>query len=215
MPQVHGPALDAIRFAEGILAREVNAATDNPLVFSDGTLLSGGNFHGQAGALAADVLAIALTNLATMSERRIDRLVHPEMNEGLPPFLAHEPGLHSGYMMAQVTAAALASECKTLAHPASVDTIPTDGGKEDVVPMAMGAAIKLRRVVRNVTNVLAIELMCGAQALEGRRPLTSSPPIEDVVRRIRALVPRLEADRVVAPDIATLADAIGTGRFIA
>lgn len=214
MPQVHGPALDAIRFAEGILAREINAATDNPLVLADGTLVSGGNFHGQAGALAADVLAIALTNLAAMSERRIDRLVNPDLNEGLPPFLAHEPGLHSGYMMAQVAAAALASECKTLAHPASVDTIPTDGGKEDVVPMAMGAAIKLRRVVHNVTHVLAIELMCAAQGIEGRRPLTSSSRVEEAVTRVRRLVPRLEADRVIAGDIAALASAVGAGTFI-
>lgn len=214
MPQVHGPALDAIRFAEGLLARELNAATDNPLVFDDGTLLSGGNFHGQVGALAADVLAIALTNLATISERRIDRLVHPDMNEGLPPFLAHVPGLHSGFMMAQVAAAALASECKPLAHPASVDTIPTDGGKEDVVPMAMGAAIKLRRIVHNVAHVLAIELMCGAQAIEFRRPLRSSARIEEAVVRVRHLVPRLEADRVLSDDITALAGAALTGAFL-
>jgi len=214
MPQVHGPVLDAIRFAEGLLAREINAATDNPLVFADGTLLSGGNFHGQVGAMAADVLAIALTNLATMSERRTDRLVHPDLNEGLPPFLAHEPGLHSGYMMAQVAAAALASECKVLSHPASVDTIPTDGGKEDVVPMAMGAAIKLRRVVQNVSNVVAIELMCAAQAIEHRRPLKSSARIEEAVKRVRMLVPRLEADRVISGDIAVLADAVLRGSFL-
>jgi histidine ammonia-lyase len=214
MPQIHGPAYDAIAFAEGILAREVNAATDNPLVFSDGTLISGGNFHGQAGAMAADVLAIALANLATASERRIDRLVHPDLNEGLAPFLAHEPGLHSGYMMAQVAAAALASECKGLAHPASVDTIPTDGGKEDVVPMAMGAAIKLRRVVHNVTHVLAMELMCAAQGIEGRRPLRSSARLEEAVVRVRRICPRLEADRVIANDIAALADAVGAGAFL-
>lgn len=214
MPQVHGPVLDAIRFVEGLLAREVNAATDNPLVFDDGTLMSGGNFHGQVGAMAADVLAIALTNLGTMSERRIDRLVNPDLNEGLPPFLAHEPGLHSGYMMAQVAAAALASECKVLAHPASVDTIPTDGGKEDVVPMAMGGAIKLRRIVHNVTHILAIELMCAAQGIECRRPLRSSKRIEDAVARVRRAVPRLEADRVIADDIAALADAVASGTFL-
>ncbi|MDA1081072.1 MAG: histidine ammonia-lyase [Gemmatimonadetes bacterium] len=214
MPQVHGPALDAIRFCEGLLAREINAATDNPLVFADGTLLSGGNFHGQAGAMAADFLAIALTNLVTMSERRIDRLVNPDLNEGLPAFLAHERGLHSGYMMAQVAAAALASECKVLCHPASVDTIPTDGGKEDVVPMAMGAAIKLRRVVQNVSNVIAIELMCAAQGLEFRRPLRSSARIEEAVTRVRRLVPRLEADRVIAGDIAALANAVSLGTFL-
>jgi histidine ammonia-lyase len=165
------------------------------------------------GGLAADVLAIALTNLATMSERRTDRLVNPDLNEGLPPFLAYEPGLHSGYMMAQVTAAALASECKVFAHPASVDTIPTDGGKEDVVPMAMGAATKLRRVVQNVAHVIAIELMCAAQGIEGRRPVRSSPRIEEAVARVRTLVPSLKADRVVADDIARLAEGLLGGAF--
>ncbi|MFI5246869.1 MAG: histidine ammonia-lyase, partial [Gemmatimonadales bacterium] len=163
MPQVHGPVLDAIVFAEGVIGRELNAATDNPLVFDDGTMLSGGNFHGQSVAMVLDFLAIAMTNLGTMSERRIDRLVHPDMNEGLPPFLARDAGVHSGFMMAQVTAAAVASECKVLSHPSSVDTIPTDGGKEDVVPMAMGAAWKLRRIVRNVQHILGIELMCAMQ----------------------------------------------------
>ena len=142
IPQVHGPVLDAIQFAESLVGRELNAATDNPLVFEDGTLLSGGNFHGQAVALALDLLAIVLTNLATMSERRIDRLVHPDLNQGLPPFLARDAGVHSGFMMAQVTAAALASECKVLAHPASVDTIPTDGSKEDVVPDGHGRGLE-------------------------------------------------------------------------
>src|SRR5215213_7240819 len=171
MPQVHGPALDAIEFAESLIGRELNAATDNPLVFEDGEMLSGGNFHGQAGAMALDVLAIALTNLATIAERRVDRLVHPDLNQGLPPFLTRDAGVNSGFMMAQVTAASLASECKVLSHPASVDTIPTDGNKEDVVPMAMGAAWKLRRIVQNVRHVLAIELMCAAQGLDYRLPL--------------------------------------------
>jgi histidine ammonia-lyase len=213
MPQVHGPVRDAIAFAQGLIERELNAATDNPLVFDDGDMLSGGNFHGQAVALALDVLAIVLTNLATMSERRIDRLVHPDLNQGLPPFLSPEPGVNSGYMMAQVTAASLASECKVLAHPASVDTIPTDGSKEDVVPMAMGAAWKLRRVVGNVRHVLAIELMAAAQGIDWRRPLTSSPAVEEALAAVRALVPRLERDRVLAPDIAALADAVAAGRF--
>src|SRR5690606_15389840 len=159
MPQVHGPVLQAIEFAESLIAPELNAATDNPLVFDDGTMLSGGNFHGQAAAMALDVLAIAMTNLAVMSERRTDRLTHPDLNEGLPPFLTPTAGVSSGFMMAQVTAAALTSECKVLAHPASVDTIPTDGSKEDVVPMAMGAALKLRRILHNVRHVLAVELM--------------------------------------------------------
>jgi histidine ammonia-lyase len=144
MPQVHGPVLDALEWIEGIISREINAATDNPLVFENGETLSGGNFHGQAVGMALDLLAIVLTNLATISERRTDRLVHPDFNQGLPAFLSPEAGVNSGFMMAQVTAASLASECKVLSHPASVDTIPTDGNKEDVVPMAMAAAWKQR-----------------------------------------------------------------------
>jgi histidine ammonia-lyase len=213
MPQVHGPVADAIEFAESLVARELNAATDNPLVFENGELLSGGNFHGQAVALALDVLAIALTNLATIAERRIDRLVNPDLNQGLPPFLTRDAGVCSGFMMAQVTAAALASECKVLAHPASVDTIPTDGNKEDVVPMAMGAAWKLRRVVHNVQHVMAIELMCAAQGVEYRRPLHASRSVEEAISVVRELVAPLEQDRVLAPDIAVLADAVSTGRF--
>ncbi|MDE3216761.1 MAG: aromatic amino acid lyase, partial [Gemmatimonadota bacterium] len=213
MPQVHGPVLDAIEFAEGVVGRELNAATDNPLVFDDGTLLSGGNFHGQAVAMALDVLAIALTNLATMSERRTDRLVHPDLNQGLPPFLARDAGVHSGFMMAQVTAASLASECKVLAHPASVDTIPTDGSKEDVVPMAMAAAWKLRRIVHDVRHVLAIELMCAAQGLDYRAPLEPGRGAARGRATVRALVPPLEGDRVLAGDIARLAAAIADDHF--
>jgi histidine ammonia-lyase len=213
MPQVHGPVLDAIDFAAGIIGRELNAATDNPLVVDDGEMLSGGNFHGQAVALALDVLAIALTNLATISERRVDRLVHPDLNQGLPPFLTRDAGVSSGFMMAQVTAAALASECKVLAHPASVDTIPTDGSKEDVVPMAMGAAWKLRRVVRNVQHVLAIELLCAAQGVDYRAPLRPGRGVQRAHRAVRAIVPPLVADRVLSADIAALADAVERGTF--
>lgn len=213
MPQVHGPVADAIAFAEQVVARELNAATDNPLVFDDGSLLSGGNFHGQAVAMALDVLAIALTNLAVMSERRIDRLVHPDLNHGLPPFLTREAGVSSGYMMAQVTAAALASECKVLSHPASVDSIPTDGNKEDVVPMAMGAAWKLRRVVHNVRHVLAIELLCAMQGLEFRRPLRAGTGVERAWSIVRTMVPALDRDRAPGPDITILAEAIAAGRF--
>ena len=213
MPQVHGPVLDAIRFAEGVIGRELNAATDNPLVFDDGTMLSGGNFHGQAVAMALDFLAIAMTNLATISERRIDRVVHPDLNQGLPPFLARDAGLHSGFMMAQVTAASLASECKVLSHPASVDTIPTDGSKEDVVPMAMGAAWKLRRVIRNLQHILGIELMCAAQGIEYRRPLRTSVPIEAAWARVRFHVAPLTDDRALSADIISLADAIARNEF--
>jgi histidine ammonia-lyase len=213
MPQVHGPVLDALEFIREIVTREMNAATDNPLVFDGGALLSGGNFHGQAVAMALDFLAIALTNLAVIAERRIDRLVHPDLNEGLPPFLTKDAGVNSGFMMAQVTAAALTSECKLLAHPASVDSIPTDGGKEDVVPMAMGAAWKARRVLRNVQQVLAIELMCAAQGLDYRKPLEPGPVIGQVHRLVRDLIPPLERDRVLGPDITLLADAIAAGAF--
>jgi histidine ammonia-lyase len=208
MPQVHGPVLDALDFAAGVIGRELNAATDNPLVFESGDLLSGGNFHGQSVAMALDFMAIALTNLATIAERRIDRLVHPDLNQGLPPFLTRDAGVNSGFMMAQVTAASLASECKVLSHPASVDTIPTDGSKEDVVPMAMTAAWKLRRVVRNVRYVLAIELMCAAQGIDCRAPLKPGRGVARAHARVRELVAPLDRDRVLSPDIARLAAAI-------
>jgi histidine ammonia-lyase len=213
IPQVHGPVWDAIEFTEAIVSRELNAATDNPLVFADGTMLSGGNFHGQAVALACDVLAIALTNLAVMSERRIDRLVNPDLNQGLPPFLAAQPGVESGLMMVQVSAAALASECKVLAHPASVDSIPTDGAKEDVVPMAMGAAHKLRQVVENVTHVLAAELVCAAVGLDYRRPLKPGRGVAIAHERVRAVVAEQTADRPPAADLAAVARLIIDGVF--
>lgn len=208
MPQVHGPVLDAMDFAASVIGRELNAATDNPLVFESGDLLSGGNFHGQSVAMCLDFLAIALTNLATISERRIDRLVHPDLNEGLPPFLSRDAGVNSGFMMAQVTAAAITSECKVLSHPASVDTIPTDGSKEDVVPMAMAAAWKLRRIVRNVRYVLSIELMCAAQGIDYRAPLKPGRGVARAHEGVRRLVAPLERDRVLSPDIERLALAI-------
>ena len=213
MPQVHGPVLDALNFAELLVSRELNAATDNPLVFDDGEIVSGGNFHGQAVAMVLDLLAIVLTNLAVMSERRTDRLVNPDLNQGLPPFLTSDAGVSSGFMIAQVTAAAVTSECKVLAHPSSVDSIPTDGNKEDVVPMAMGAAWKLRRVIQNVRHVLAIELMCGAQALEYRAPLRPAPPVARARDMVRRRVPPLESDRVLSGDIEALAAAIAEGDF--
>jgi histidine ammonia-lyase len=213
---VHGPVLDAIDFCAGVVGRELNAATDNPLVFADsGELLSGGNFHGQSVAMTLDFLAIALTNLATIAERRIDRLVNPDLNQGLTPFLTPDAGVCSGFMMAQVTAASLASECKVLSHPASVDTIPTDGNKEDVVPMAMGAALKLRRVVSNVRNVLAIELLCAAQGLDQRAPLRAGRGPRRGQALVRELVPPLVEDRVLSGDIARVADAIERGHFTA
>src|SRR5213592_382641 len=208
MPQVHGPVLDALDWIDDAVSRELNAATDNPLVFENGDTLSGGNFHGLTVAMALDFLAIVLTHMATMAERRIDRLVHPDLNHGLPPFLTSDAGVNSGFMMAQVTAASLASECKVLSHPSSVDTIATDGNKEDVVPMAMGAAWKLRRVVRNVRYVLAVELMCGAQAIDFRAPLKPGRGVARAHAAVRRLIAPLERDRVLSGDIERLALAI-------
>ncbi|MEO8576274.1 MAG: histidine ammonia-lyase [Gemmatimonadales bacterium] len=213
MPQVHGPVKDALDWIEGIVTRELNAATDNPLVFENGETLSGGNFHGQAVGLTLDVLAIVMTNLATIAERRVDRLVHPDFNQGLPAMLANEAGVNSGFMMAQVTAAALASECKVLSHPATVDTIPTDGNREDVVPMSMGAAWKARRVIDNVRYVLAIELMCAAQGLDFRAPLKPGLKLIPVHESVRSLVPPLDRDRVLTADIQVLSSGIAMGMF--
>ncbi|MEO8194738.1 MAG: histidine ammonia-lyase [Gemmatimonadales bacterium] len=213
MPQVHGPVKDALDWISAVITRELNAATDNPLVFANGETLSGGNFHGQAVGMALDFLAIVMTNLASIAERRIDRLVHPDFNQGLPAFLSPEAGVNSGFMMAQVTAAALASECKVLSHPATVDTIPTDGNREDVVPMSMGAAWKARRVVDNVRNVLAIELMCAAQGLDSRAPLAPGRALRGPYRAVRAVVAPLVADRVLTPDIEALAAALASGAF--
>lgn len=213
MPQVHGPALDGLQFALGLISRELNAATDNPLVLESGELLSGGNFHGQAVAMAADLLAIICANLAVISERRADRLVHPDFNQGLPAFLAEHAGLESGLMMAQVTAAAVTSDMKRLASPASVDSIATDGNKEDVVPMAMGAALKLRQSVTGLRHVLAVELLCAADAIDFRRPLTSSVAIERAYSLARELVPKRSGDRPPSPDIQNLAAALAAGVF--
>jgi len=213
VPQVHGPVLDALRWISGVVTRELNAATDNPLVFDSGEMLSGGNFHGQAVAMALDFLAIIMTNLAVISERRTDRLVHPDLNEGMPAFLSPDAGTNSGFMMAQVTAASITSECKVLAHPSSVDSIPTDGSKEDVVPMAMGAAWKARRVMQNVRNVLSIELMCGAQGIDFRAPLKPAVAVARAHERVRSIVARLERDRVMSGDIASLSAEIFAGGF--
>jgi histidine ammonia-lyase len=225
-PQVHGAARDALAFVLRTLAIEMNAATDNPMVFVDarssdadafvegaiveGDIVSGGNFHGAPIALAADLLAIAVTHLATISERRTDRLLNADLS-GLPPFLIAESGLHSGLMMAQVTAAALASELKGLAHPASVDTIPTSAGKEDHVSMSMTAALKAARAVELARLVAAIELVCAAQGLDLLRPLTSSAPLQRAHAMIRTRVAHLDRDRSPAPDIDVVASLIADG----
>ncbi len=203
-PQVHGTARDALRHLRATLEVEINAATDNPMVLPDGRVVSGGNFHGAPVAAACDFAAIALTSAASISERRAARLVTPE-HSGLPPFLVEASGLNSGFMMAHVTAAALVSECKTLAHPASVDTIPTSAGREDHVSMGAWAARKLAKVVENLRAVLAVELLEAAQGIELRRPLRSSPPLERAMAVVRARVPALDADRFLHADIVAAA----------
>lgn len=214
MPQVHGAVRDVLDHVTAIVEVETGSATDNPLVFaSSGDVLSGGNFHGAPLSYAFDYAAIALTDLASISERRIDRLINPDINEGLPPFLSNDAGLSSGYMIAHVAAAALLSECKVLAHPASVDSVPTSGGKEDHVSMGMTAALKLRQIVENVEQILAIELLCAAQGLDYRKPLKPGKQIEQVLAMIRTIVPRLEADRPPATDINQLVQAIREDMF--
>ncbi|MFQ5896359.1 MAG: histidine ammonia-lyase [Nitrospinota bacterium] len=215
MPQVHGAAREALRFARGVLAVEVNAATDNPLVFPEaGEVLSGGNFHGQPVAVALDALAVGLASLGNISERRIERLVNPTLS-GLPHFLSRRSGLHSGYMLLQVTAAALASENKTLSHPASVDTIPTSGGKEDHVSMGAHAARKAVQVLENVRTILAIELLCASQGVEFLRPLRSSEALERVHAALRERVPPLVEDRASREDIATASELLESGAILA
>jgi histidine ammonia-lyase len=215
MPQVHGALRDALDFVARTVSVEMNSATDNPMVFAEsGDILSGGNFHGQPVAIAADILAIAAAELGAISERRTERLVNPTLS-GLPAFLAREGGLHSGLMMAHVTAAALASESKALAHPASVDSIPTSAGKEDHVSMGATAAHKAAQVVANTRRVLAVELVAAAEALEFRRPLQSSPALEAVHALLRGRVPARERDRVVGPDIEAAAALVGSGEVLA
>jgi histidine ammonia-lyase len=201
MPQVHGAVRDALRYVRGVLEIEVNSSTDNPMVFAErGELLSGGNFHGQPVSLALDHLATAVCSLGTISERRTANLLDPERSR-LPAFLTHEPGLHSGFMLAHVTAAALVSENKVLAHPSSVDSIPTSAGKEDHVSMGVHAARKAEQVVDHVETVLAVELLCAAQALDMRRPLTGGRGVEAARRALRRHVSHLRADRVLSGDI--------------
>jgi histidine ammonia-lyase len=218
MPQVHGAARDAFAHAREVLEREMNSATDNPLVFAEnGDVVSGGNFHGAPVGLVLDYAAIAAVDLASISERRIEKLVNPALSD-LPAFLVEEGGLHSGLMMAQVTAAALVSESKALAHPASVDSIPTSAAREDHVSMSPIAARKLAAIVENLAFVLAIELVVAFQAMEFLRPLASSRPIEGLRRRFRELVPPWKADRELAPDLAaarTFVDGEAVSRLVA
>jgi len=214
MPQVHGAVRDALRHARGIVETEAGSATDNPLVFSDtGDVLSGGNFHGAPLALAFDYAAIAMTDLISITERRIDRLVNPDANEDLPPFLTRQAGTSSGFMMLQVTAVALLSEAKVLAHPASIDNVPTDGGKEDHVSMGMTAATKLRSLVGLAEHALAIELITAAQGLEYRAPLAPGRGVKAAYDVVRARVLPLLTDRSMSADIQGIAEAVRQGEF--
>jgi histidine ammonia-lyase len=218
-PQVHGAARDAFTHVRSTALIEANAATDNPMVFADqtdsagvgaGDIVSGGNFHGAPIAVAADLLVLGLLQLVTISERRSDRLVNPALS-GLEPFLTRDSGLHSGYMMAQVTAAALVSELKTLAHPASVDTIPTSANREDHVSMSMAAALKAERALQLATRVIAIEILLACQALDLLAPLTTSPALAPVHARVRSEVATLIDDRPPSPDIETISKLITEG----
>ncbi len=215
MPQVHGALRDALSYVERVLAVEMNAATDNPMIFTeDGSIISGGNFHGAPVALAADFLAIAVTDGASVSERRTARLVDGRLS-GLPDFLVREGGLNSGFMMAQVTQAALVSECKTLSHPASVDSIPTSAGQEDHVSMGFWAARKALAVVENAVNVLAIETLAAIQGLHLLEPLEPARPLRSLLAEIREAFPPLDRDRFFQPEMESMAGWIREGRLSA
>jgi histidine ammonia-lyase len=217
IPQVHGAAREGISFTRGILEVEVNAGTDNPLVFADTEeIISAGNFHGQPISLALDVLAMSLTQLASISERRVEQMVNPALS-GLPPFLARNSGLNSGFMIAQVTAAALVAESRILCHPASVDSIPSSAGREDHVSMGMTAALKARQVVEHVRNVLAIELLVAAQALDFREPSKTAPGrgVAAAHQLIRSRVTHMDNDRELHKDISAVAALVDSGELLA
>ena len=214
MPQVHGAIRGALAHCEDVLLIESGSATDNPLVFIEsGDVISGGNFHGAPLALGLDYAAIAVTDLMSISERRIERLVNPDLSEGLPAFLARHPGTQSGFMIAHVAAAALLTEARVLAHPASIDNVPTSAGKEDHVSMGMTSALKLRSIVDLAENLLAIELLAGAEGLEHRRPLKAGTGVERAFAAVRKIAQPLTQDRSLSRDIARVAEAIQRGDF--
>ena len=216
LPQVHGAARQAIEHVAGVLAIEARSITDNPTVFVDtGDVISGGNFHGQPVSTALDYLAIGVSELGSISERRIEQLVSPKLSPDLPAFLVRDSGLNSGFMMAQVTAAALASENKGLCHPASIDSIPTSAGQEDHVSMGPIAARKAARVVAHVEQILAIELLAAAQALDFRAPLVPADGPRAAVAALRQRVPFLDADRMLADDLEVARDLIASGDLLA
>ena len=211
-PQVMGACLDQMRYATDVLVREANAVTDNPLVFAEtGTLLSGGNFHAEPVALAADALAVVIAEIGAIAERRIAMLVDTVVSR-LPAFLTPDPGLNSGFMIVHVTAAALASENKSLAHPASVDSLPTSANQEDHVSMATFAARRLQQMLRNTEYIIAIELLSAAQGIEFLRPLQSSPVLEGILELVRSVSPAMMVDRSLAPDMELVRGLITQGR---
>ena len=213
-PQVHGAARDVHTFAGEVLTREMGSVTDNPVVLEDGRVESSGNFHGEPLAYALDVLAIGAVGLANVSERRTFWILGPGTTRGLPPFLSTQPGLGSGYMLAQYTQAAIVSECKALAYPAGVDSIPTSGSQEDHVSMGWGSGLKLRTVIDRLGEVLAIELLCAAQALELRRPLEPAMGTGAALASLRERVPFLSEDRELAADIQQAAAAVREGDVV-
>jgi histidine ammonia-lyase len=213
-PQVLGAVGEGIAFAEQLVTTELNAATDNPLVFGE-DVISGGNFHGQPIALALDVVAIALTTLAGLAERRLERVVNPDLSSGLPAFLAHDPGLESGFMTAQIAAAALVADCRVLATPASIQSVPTEGNQEDVVPMGMSAAWKAGRILANAERIVAIELLAGAQGLEFLKPLRPAKAVGRLYTAVRKESAALTGDRPMTGDIERVAVGIRAGSFVA
>src|SRR5213594_3304769 len=211
-PQVLGAVGEGLAFGERLVATELNAATDNPLVFGD-EVLSGGNFHGQPIALALDVIAIALTTLAGLAERRLERVVNPDLSSGLPAFLARDPGVESGFMTPQIAAAALVADCRVLATPASVQSVPTEGNQEDVVPMGMTAAWKAGRILANAERIVAIELLAGAQGLEYLKPLRPAKAVARLHAVVRQSSAALTGDRPLTTDIEKVASGIREGKF--
>ncbi|HYB10514.1 MAG TPA: histidine ammonia-lyase [Alphaproteobacteria bacterium] len=213
-PQVMGACLDNLRFAADVIGREANGVSDNPLVFPErDEVISGGNFHAEPVAMAADVMALALAEIGAIAERRVALLTDANLSFGLPPFLVREPGLNSGFMLPQVTAAALVSENRALATPSSVDSLPTSANQEDHVSMATYAARRTNTMAENSRNIVAIEILAAVQGIELRRPLKSSARLEEVVSAVRARVGSYEVDRPHAPDIASIAELIEAGRF--
>src|SRR6266704_1341641 len=211
-PQVLGAVGEGLAFAERLVTTELNAATDNPLVFDD-DVLSGGNFHGQPIALALDVMGIALATLAGLAERRIERIVNPDLSSGLPAFLARQPGLESGFMIPQIAAAALVAECRVLATPASVQSVPTEGNQEDIVPMGMTAAWKAERILGNAVRIVAVELLAGAQGLEFLKPLAPGQGVRRTYAAVRKVAEALDGDRPFTDDIEQVAAGIREGHF--